>query len=250
MGCDFIDNFARSIPSNVEMSTVGSVVDSDVYANGTAEKHAQTLILFDFKAQVQQFMGYEKQRRLMPARFRRTGRTIFTVFFGIWDLLEYSTLEKAKAVHAIDRSIEELFHNLDLLREHVGNPIEVVIPKVVDVTFMPLFQARKNESTSGFAQTQHQSVFLWTYWNTALSQAAVHWSGGDIYMPDFNGIVMDQVRSNQLFSKHISDASGSGKQMPLFDDVERPCLTTMAGDAELQAAEVEKCFEPARHLFW
>ncbi|ORY06240.1 hypothetical protein BCR34DRAFT_590673 [Clohesyomyces aquaticus] len=248
--CDYVDNFARSMPSNVNMPTVGSVVDSDIYSNATAERNEEALALFDFQTQMQQFMNFEKQNRLMPTHLAKPERTIFTVFFGIWDLLEYSALEKAKAVHAIDCSIEELFHNLNLLREHAGGPIEVVIPKVVDVTFLPLFQERKNESTSGFAQDQHQSVFLWTYWNTALSQAALRWRGGDIFMPDLNGIVMNQVRAKQLFSEHISDASGFGKQMPLFDDVERPCLISTPEGIEPRAAEVEKCLEPARHLFW
>ncbi|KAF2190720.1 hypothetical protein K469DRAFT_736478 [Zopfia rhizophila CBS 207.26] len=249
--CDFIDNFARSMPSNMEIATVGSVVDSKIFANATADRGTEALAVFDFHTQVQQFINFEKQKRLMPGRLSKNEWTIFTIFFGIWDLWEYSVLDKAKGIHAIDRSIEELFHNLDILREHTDTPIKVVIPKLMDVTFLPRFQMRKNESTSVFAQDQHQSVFLWTYWNTALSQAAVEWGNGDIFMPDLNGIVMNQVRAKQLYSKHISDASGFGKQMPLFDDVEQPCVPMNTEDADdLQAADVEKCFEPGRHLFW
>ncbi|KAF2464943.1 uncharacterized protein BDR25DRAFT_296139 [Lindgomyces ingoldianus] len=250
LACDFIDNFARSKPTNLNMPTVGSVVSSDIYANATTETNRQTLALFDFEAQVQQFINFEKQKLLIPGRFRKTESTVFTVFFGIWDLLEYSTLDKAEAIYAIDRSIEELFHNLNLLRDHINESIKVVIPKVVDVTFLPRFQMRKNESTNDFAQDQHQSIFLWTYWNTALSQTAVAWSGGDIFMPDLNGIVMNQVRAKQLYSKHISDAFGFGKQTPLFDEVERPCLTPKTENDPVHTADIEKCFEPVRYLFW
>lgn len=253
LNCDFIDNFARSIPSNVEMMTVGSMVDSDIFANATSERRNETLVLFDFQTQVQQFLEFEKRKRQIPERLRRIDEwTVFTVFFGIWDLLEYSALEKEAAIHAIDRSIDELLHNLDILADQVGGPIKVVIPKLVDVTFLPRFASRKNESTTMFAAEQHQSVFLWTYWNTALSQASVGWGKGDLFIPDLNGIVMNQVRAKQLYSKQISDATGFGKQKPLFDEVERPCLAskTESNASYLQAADIEKCFDPAGHLFW
>lgn len=251
MVCDYVDNFARSIPSNVDVDTIGSMVDTGIFANATAGKRNETLALFDFEAQIQQFINWEKQKRLMSGYLRKTDEwTIFTVFFGIWDLLEYSTLEQADAIHAVDRSIEALFRGLDVLAENARGAIKVVIPRVVDVTFLPRFQLSKNDSTDIFAQNQHQIVFLWTYWNTALSQTAMEWGRGDLYMPDLNGIVMTQVRAKQLYSKQISDATGMGKQTPLFDEVEQPCLSRKLGGGGLQAADVDKCFDPARHLFW
>ncbi|KAF2796816.1 hypothetical protein K505DRAFT_155678 [Melanomma pulvis-pyrius CBS 109.77] len=252
LACDSLENFARSIPTNVGITTIGSVVDSDIFANVTAGTRNETLALFDFRTQVQQFIEFDKTRQVSGDGDDKW--TIFTVFFGIWDLLEYSVLDKSDAMHAMDRSVEELFHNLNLLADYTGGSIRAVIPKVVDVTFLPRFQMRKNKSDVVFAHDQHQSVFLWTYWNTALSQAAAEWKGGDIYMPDLNSIVMDQVREQQLYSKQISDAAGIGKQIPLFDEVVQPCLSLKAGngDTDLQAAaaDVEKCFDPARHLFW
>jgi hypothetical protein len=240
----------------VEIRTIGSVVDSEVFANVTAGLRNETLALFDFKTQVQQFIEFEKIEKTQT----RIGEvanddkwTIFTILFGLWDLWEYSMLDKAEAVHAMDRSVEELFHNLNLLADHVGGPIRVVLPKIMDVTFLPRFQMRKTNLDDIFAQDQHQLVFLWTYWNTALSQRAAEWKGGDIYMPDLNSIVMDQVRAKQLYSKQISDAAGVGKQSPLFDEVEKPCLSSLKtgdGIAVLQTADVEKCFDPAKHLFW
>lgn len=249
---DRIDNFARSIPSNVDISLVGSVVDSEIYANATANKRNETLALFDFKAQVQQFIDFEKRESVIPDRLRKSNQsTIFTVFFGLWDLLEYSALEKADALYAIDRSIEELFHNLNILAEHTSGTVKVILPKVMDLTFLPRFhQMRRDDSSPIIAQRQHQSVFLSTYWNTALSQAALDWGRGDLYMPNLNSMVMNQVRAQQLHSKHISDAFGYGKQKPLFDEVEQPCLSLETNGNSLQAADVKKCFNPTRHLFW
>ena len=43
-----------------------------------------------------------------------------------------------------------------------------------------------------------------------------------------------------------------GKQAPLFDYVEEPCLKSKVDDngSELQAAGVEKCSDAPKHLFW
>ncbi|KAF2268180.1 hypothetical protein CC78DRAFT_488842 [Lojkania enalia] len=250
LACDGIDNYARSIPSNLEVPTIGSVVDSDILTNATFSKRNRTLTVFDFKAQVQQFIDFEKQKLLIPRLPTKREWTIFTVFFGIIDLLEYSALERIDAMRAIDQSVEELLHHLDVLAEHVGEPIRVIIPKLPDVTFLPRFQMKKNDSSSSFAQSQHQSVFLWKYWNTALSQAAAKWGHGDLYMPDFNAIIMYQVRASQLYSQLLSDVSIVGNQISLFDEVKQPCLPLNPDGNELQAADVDKCSEPARYLFW
>ncbi|KAF2639419.1 hypothetical protein P280DRAFT_61248 [Massarina eburnea CBS 473.64] len=255
LNCDFIDNFARSAPSNVKMNTVGSVVNADIFANATSDGRSETLMLFDFKTQVEQFIAWEEKRGQIPARLRTVDEwTVFTVFFGTWDLLEYSALENEKAIQAIDRSVVELMRNLDILADHVDGPVKVVIPRLMDVTFLPRYSNRKNESTTVYAMDQHQSVFLWTYWNQVLSQAMVEWSRGDLYVPDLHGIVMNQVRAKQLYSQQITDATGYGKQEPLFDDVKQPCLTTSTNTngtaGQLQAPGIEMCSEPTRHLFW
>ncbi|KAJ8114114.1 hypothetical protein OPT61_g3921 [Boeremia exigua] len=253
LACGFIDNFARSMPPQTSAATIGSLVDSDIRAQAVpVTDNNTTQTMFDFKTQVQQFLGYEQEKHRMgvPERLRKVDEwTVFTVSFGLWDLLEYATLEKEYALKAIDNSIEGLFENLDLLAKHAAAPIKVVAPKLVDVTFLPRFQARKDINKEHFAEDQHQMVFLWTYWNTALSRAAAQWEHGQIFMPNPNNLILDQVRAKQLYSRNLSDASGTGKQAPLFDYVEEPCLKAITDDNAriLQAAGVEKC---SKHLFW
>jgi hypothetical protein len=251
-----MDNFARSMPPQTDAATIGSLIDSDIRAQAVpVTDNNNTQAMFDFKTQVQQFLEYEKQKKRVgvPERLRKVDEwSIFTVSFGLWDLLEYSTLEKEYALKAIDNSIEGLFENLDLLAKHVATPMKIVAPKLVDVTFLPRFQSRKDIDKEHFAEDQHHLVFLWTYWNTVLSQAASQWKHGEIFMPNPNNLILDQVRAKQLYSKQISDASGMGKQEPLFDYVEEPCLRSKVHDSvsELQAAGVEKCFDAPKHLFW
>lgn len=246
-----MDNFARSVPDNVGLETVGSMVDSDILLDATKEERDETLAVFDFKTQMQQFIEFEKKKWRLPGR-HATGdeQTVFTVLFGTWDLLQYSALDKGAAISAIDRSVKELFHNLDLLADHVGTP-KVTVPSLMDVTFFPRYSSKKNESATGFAQKQHQAVFLWTYWNSALSQAAAEWDRGDLFVPNVHDIVMAEVRAKQMYSNQIADAKGNGRQEPLFQEVEQPCLVqeTDANTGSLQTA-ARKCTDPGAHLFW
>lgn len=253
--CDFIDNFARSIPSNADAQTVGSLVESDIYAqtvNATNAGKTVTL-LDDFKTQVQSFMTYDKEAQDVSEPLRKASEwTVFTVFFGLWDLLEYSTLDLESAMKAIDSSIEDIFDNLGRLAKHVASPVKVVIPKAVDVTLLPRFQSEKNVDQEHFAENQHQLVFLCVYWNDVLSRAAAQWQHGLIFMPDPNALILEQVRAQQLYARRISDATGVGRQAPLFEHVQRPCLALKPdlNATDLHAAVMEKCADPLGHLFW
>lgn len=251
--CDTVENYARSVPAQPKANdTIGSMVNADIFANATNKAKDELSVLFDFKAQVQQFINHEKNRKQLPAGLRQSDQwTVITILFGIWDLLAFSSLETMQAVETIDRSVAELMRNLDILVDHVEGPLKVVVPSVLDVTFLPRFFKRKNESSAMYAMDHHQAVFMWNHWNTALSKALVNWDRGDLSMPDLHGIVMDQVRNHQLYYNQISDADGFGTQAPLFHDVEQPCqMLNTSHTSDLQAAAVETCADPTRHLFW
>jgi len=123
---------------------------------------------------------------------------------------------------------------------------------VVDITILPRFQSTKNATQEQFAETQHLLVFLWSYWNTVLLQAAAQWAKGEVIVPDPNSLIVEQIRVGQLLSTQISDASGTGKQAPLFEYVEQPCLSPKQDDGtpNLQTAAARKCIDPSQHLFW
>lgn len=247
-----IDNFARSIPTTTDTATVSAVVDSDVHAK-TRNVENNTSTLADFKTQVQQYLTQEKEKYRILHRLRNIHQwTIFTVFFGLWDLLEYVDVEKEFAMQAIDNAISEIFRQLDLLAKSAPAPMKVVIPRMVDITFLPRFQSAKNVEGEHFAEIQHQAVFLWSYWNEVLTRTALHWENGEVFVPDINSILMDEVAETQMHAAGVSDASGFGGQEPLFGNVEQPCLNVRAGtDAlDIHAAVVEKCSDPAAHLFW
>ncbi|KAL6711355.1 hypothetical protein ACN47E_005886 [Coniothyrium glycines] len=254
LGCDRIDNFARSRLANIENSDFGPVVDMNVHELAKhGESIGNTTTFFDFKTQVRQFLSYNKSPANIAQRLSRVDERItFTVFFGLWDILEYAKLEIQPAMSAIEYSIAQLFSCLDTLAEKTATPVRVVIPSMIDVTFLPWFQSFKLDTQEHFAELQHQVVFLRAYWNTLLREAASEWKNGVVFMPDPNMIIVEQVRISQLFARKISDASGVGQQAPLFEEVNEPCLVLQQDVrmTDMQAAVVEKCADPTQYLFW
>lgn len=242
------------MPTAADGAQTGALVDAAVYVEAMgSESNSSAVMSFDFKAQVEQFVAYNKGRQLIPQRLRKEDEwTFFAVYFGLWDLLEYSTLEKSIAMYAIDKSITSLFHQLDVLAADAPFPPKVVIPKMIDVSFLPRFQMKKKALREAqFAENQHRLIFLWSYWNLVLHRTAKNWKNGIVYMPEANEAIMQEVRAKQLHSKQLSDAFGVGKQTPLFEHIEQPCLASQRGSAgSLQASDVQKCSTPAEHLFW
>ncbi|KAH9865097.1 hypothetical protein IAQ61_009043 [Plenodomus lingam] len=236
-----------SLSSDTEARQVGSLVDSSLYelAKGAKSNGIQTRD--DLKTQVRQFLIYDQGRRHIPERFRKAENewTVFTVYFGLWELMEYSSLEKQYAMVAIENSIQKLFQNLDVLAAEVDFPLKVIIPRS---EWSTADEVRMHAAPEQFAEAQHLMVFLWSYWNTVLLHAATQWAKGQVVVPDPNTLIVEQIRVGQLHSKQISDASGTGKQAPLFEYIEQPCLASKQDD--LQTAAFEKCEDPSQHLFW
>jgi hypothetical protein len=227
------------------------MIDSNVHSMAVTGK-VKNRTTFDFKTQVQQFLAHEKETYSVLRRFR-TGDdwTMFTVFFGLWEILQYSTLERDFAILAVDNSVAELFRQLDLLAAHARTPIRVVLPQMIDITFLSRFKPTENDEGGRYARVQHQRVFLTSYWNAVLFRGAVQWQKGDIFVPDSNAVFMEQVRAKQLHLAEPPDASGSGKSIPLSEYVEQPCLTMPSdGSTPNPQADVEKCSNPTWHLFW
>ncbi|KAE8872672.1 hypothetical protein PTNB73_01823 [Pyrenophora teres f. teres] len=236
LGCDTIDNFAHSVPDAVGGVQTGALVDAGVHAEAKGAKSNNSAVLpFDFKTQVEYFITYNKGRRIIPQRFRKMDQwTYFTVFFGLWDLLEYSGWRNASAwprlrrVSTLSSANSTSWHSTQSFR-----------------------RKKKALREAAFAEAQHQLVFLHSYWNTVLVQAASRWKNGTIYMPEPNELIMQEVRVQQLYMRQISDAAGVGKQAPLFEYVEQPCLASQRSNAiALQVADIHKCSAPAKHLFW
>jgi hypothetical protein len=245
--CNRIDNFARSVSDN---AFTGAPVDVNTHSNAAMTDSLEQ-ITFDFKAQVQQFLGYDAAMYIPQSLHIPHGRTIFTVYFGLWDLLEYSTLELKPAMEMIDRSIKEIFNQLDLLATHVPESMQVVLPRMVDVTYLPRYQSMANQTRQHFAELQQKGVFLSGYWNVILFRSASQWQKGAIFMPDPNEVALEILRVEQLASHRDTDAPGAIKHIPLSAQVDQLCLITLpdGSTSHMRAANVEGCSKTIGRLF-
>ncbi|KAF2036037.1 hypothetical protein EK21DRAFT_96032 [Setomelanomma holmii] len=252
LACDRIDNFARPSWLTQDNKTPGSVIDSDIYSAAmTRQDDLRTST--DFKTQVQDYLRYEKERYSLPQSLRSTDNwTVFTVYFGLWDLLGFQELEVEFAMHAIDNSITELFRQLDLLAAHGVTPMKIVLATMMDITFLPRFQSTKNDTRDGFAELEHKSDFLVAYWNAVLLRSATQWTKSDLFLLDPNDVVMELVRKSQLSTAGLADALGIDKRTPYIAHVEQPCLRVLSGGStgDLRSDVAEKCPDPSAHLFW
>lgn len=207
---------------------------------------------FDFKAQVQHFFDLNPSMQDPQSLHLPNGQTIFTVYFGLWDLLEYTTLDLKSAMDKINISVTEIFHQLDLLTTHSLSPIQVVLPRMLDVTYLPGYQSLANQTGERFAEMQQKGIYLFTYWNAVLSRSASRWERGAIFMPDPSDAVLDLLRVEQLSSHRDTDAPEPVKHMPPSEHVGPTCLIASSGGSStghLKAANVEACSSIVSQLF-
>ncbi|KAF2141236.1 uncharacterized protein K452DRAFT_36964 [Aplosporella prunicola CBS 121167] len=218
--CDYIDNFARS--------SHDAVLDVDVFANATgAGRPDDGRFVADLKAQVQQWLAFEKQKAGMPGRGGGASgeRTLFTLFFGINDMWAYAGLEQMTARAAVRASMETLVAQLDVLAENTS-PMKVVLVKVPDITFLPGFDSSRSD--------QRACVWLAEEWNAALVQAAAAWKGGAVHLLELDEWLLDRIREQQTHQLGITAESG------VFAQVRQPCVN----------ASSPTCSDEPSHLFW
>jgi hypothetical protein len=229
----------------------GAVLDNEAYINTTSHNDSSAISLLpDMRAQVQEWIEYEKQR--VDTTPNEPNEVLFSITFGFWDIAQYATLDIKEAQDAISCSLYELFQQLDVIAEHSAAPPRIVLPKLWDVTFHPRFAALSyGEDAKHYGEQQHKTVFLVRYWNTALVQMAGQWSRGDIFLLDWDNWLVAQIRSSQMHDRKIK-----GAPSPDFLDVSSPCVVLSASDQVINAAEdvavgdVSVCSDSSNHLWW
>lgn len=212
--------------------------------------------LADLKTQVQQWIRFEKGQR-MSSRIREMEKkgTIFTVWFSLWDLWYYSNKTQAEASKAIEETVDTLFEQLDLVAEHWGSRMKIVMPEAIDPTFLPGWLAMRTGPTGNDknADDQRNAVLLVQQWNSALDNKAKFWDKGDLYIYNTNGWLMDQVREQQLEVGHMADATGLGQLGSPWANVNVGCVGSNENGhkGSSQTSEgVVRCEDPTKYLFW
>lgn len=259
ISCTHHDNFARSLPHSWDTGYSGAVVDSNLLnitmMNTTLSNSssiAECVIaepLADLKTQVQQWLKFEKQQydNSRVKQVERNG-TIFTMWFSLWDLWYYSekTIEEAEV--AVIKSLDILFEQLDLIAENWPSEMKIIIHEAIDTTFLPGWHSVRTgpRGSDPYGECQRSAVLLVELWNRALDMRAIRWNGGSMYIYNTNEWLLDQVREQQLYTSHLSDANGMGANQSPWNNVRSGCVKTSKKLGETMT----QCSDPNAFLFW
>ena len=200
----------------------------------------------DLKAQVQQWLYSEKSRS-------GTGRmqvvedsdTTFIVWFSLWDIWYISSLELSVAQLAVRNVLDALFKQLDLIADNWVHDLKIILPKAIDVTFLPLWHGTRTGPAGGdrWADDQRKAVLLVDQWNTELRRRARHWKKGEIYVFDAHEWLLQQML-----------ASGTAAQAheESWTDVRNGCVGDGSSEGTGEATEKRAvwCQNPRDYLFW
>lgn len=253
--CNHHDNFARSLPSVWTPDYRGVVVDSGVL-NKTLASEPDATPLPDFKAQVDQWLRFEK-KQYTSSRMREKEKkgTIFTVWFSLWDLWYYSKKTSDEGSKAISQSMDSLFEQLARIADTWPSDVKIIIPEAMDPTFLPGWQIKRTGplGSDRTADDQRNAVQLVQQWNAALDKRASDWKKGQIYIYNTNDWMLDQVREAQLVIGDMADHNGLGQNGSPWDEVEFGCIGSVQHDhfvSNITKGEVSRCSSPEKYLFW
>ena len=205
----------------------------------------------DLRSQVQQWLEFEKQQYTTSrVSVEERNGTVFTVWFSLWDLWNYSKKTLAEAEVAVTRTIDALFEQLDLIAENWPSEMKIIMPEAIDTTFLPGWHSMRTgpRGSDLHAENQRSAIALVEQWNRALDMRAIRWEKGSMYIYNTNEWLLDQVREQQLFSANLTDANGMGSQQPLWNNVNSSCVELNKASEGIQTAT--RCSDPKTYLFW
>lgn len=229
-------------------------MDTDILANVTNQHPDNHKFLADLKRQVQQWISFEKQSGLISARAsNKVEWTVFTVFFGISDIWQYTSLDDTAADDDIQETMAALFAQLDVIADHLRARPHIVLPKVVDISFLPAFALQPQD----FPDRQRLAVSLTEKWNNALEKAARDWTGGYVHLLGTDKWLLNLIREQQMHKIGIADERGEGKSNPKFREVRSPCVPLPQAGAQYpfdmgdaNSNRTEPCDDASHYLFW
>ena len=261
ISCTHHDNFARSLPFSWDSGYSGAVVDSNLLnttltnttlSNSTLAAGFEIAEpLADLKTQVQQWLRFEKDQygNSRISELERNG-TVFTLWFSLWDLWYYSEKTFGEAEVAVTKSMDSLFEQLDRIAENWPSELKIVMPEAIDTTFLPGWHSIRTGprgSDSG-GESQRNAVLLTEHWNRALDMRATRWNQGSMYIYNTNEWLLEQVREQQLFTAHLSDANGMGATETPWSNVRSGCVER--NETLSETFGVKRCTDPNTYLFW
>ncbi|PMD23864.1 hypothetical protein NA56DRAFT_657103 [Hyaloscypha hepaticicola] len=198
-------NFAASQPVGAwpAYPPTGAMTSNAIHEAGMSKSTytiplevAELSLLPDLAAQIQTYIA-------LPPPKQPPTETIFVVSYGIWDIYDFSRLDFPIAQNGTDRSIEELFKQLDILYNHFIRNLyspdilgtlnsadsiddtqklsiptfRIILPKVFDPTLLPGWVTLRPAppAPSSVAEQQKNAVYLTQRWNQRVENQLAKW---------------------------------------------------------------------------
>lgn len=228
-------------------------MDTEILANVTNQHPENHKFLADLKKQVQQWISFEKQSGVIARRAQNKEWTVFTVFFGISDIWQYTFQDNKASDDDINETMASLFAQLDVIAQHTQTRPHIVLPRVIDISFLPAFAQQPVE----FPDRQQSAVSLTEKWNNALEKAARDWTGGYVHLLETDKWLLKMIREQQMNKIGIADERGEGKGNPRFSEVRSPCVPLPHVGAQFPfdmsdtaSNRTEPCEDESHYLFW
>ena len=228
------------------------MVENGLHTHGNFEKLQSKKPAADLPAQVREWAIQKAQDDHDAPSEGPDGaakRTIFVLEFGVWDIWQAVKENPDGAKDIVTSSIDIIFRSLDDIHEiqmerskNTTSTMMAVVPLVIDMTFLP-----------GYTQdprTMMRTVELIKLWNSQLTTKATEWRGGDLFLYDMNGFILDHIRARQMLTVNAVHSSKNGSDQPLFANVATSCTGHHINRTGTGTEAKKICSNPDDHLFW
>jgi hypothetical protein len=176
-------------------------------------------LLPDLAAQIQKFIA-------LPPPSPQPKGTLFVISFGFWDIYSFAGLDYALGQNVTDRTVDELFSQLDILYSHYSQilspahttessdgstnttetknhtykppPFRVIIPKLFDPTLLHGWISKRPVPLrpSSVAENQKNAAYLSSRWNTRTENRISSWlKEAPLPLVDTNSTTTEELAS-------------------------------------------------------
>ncbi|CAD0083979.1 unnamed protein product [Aureobasidium vineae] len=210
----------------------------------------------DFGHQVDEYLAQDDARWQDDGEQRGLeSTTIFTVFFGIWELWDFVGLPEEAVLPAVVDCIASMFAQLDRLvqaKSVSSHRPTIIIPTVPDPSFFPRWinQRSSANGTDKYGQLQRHAVILTDLWNNLLHKKVAMWDKAHVVMPDFYAWMLEQMREPEIDETGLAVVSKI-RAAAKFTEVTQPCVSYTApssGDG-IETRPFTICDDPSHFLF-
>lgn len=236
------------------------MIDNDIYVNLTRSMNSTADFekIGDFGHQVDAYLSQDAARWQDEGDQKGliTTTTIFTVFFGVWELWSFVGLPQDAVLPAVVDCIASMFAQLDRLVQAKSSSSRrptIIIPMVPDPSFFPRWISQRTSAsgTDKYGQLQRNAVILTDLWNNVLLKQVALWDNAHVITPNFHAWMLEQMREPEIDETGFAVVSKINVGAKLTE-LTQPCVnyTAPLGGNGVETRPFTVCDDPSHFLFW